>query len=163
MTITYCIECAAPLTKETDTKYTCPNGHFYWNNPHAAATIIVLHGNQFLASERGIEPNKGKYDFPGGFIEYGEEPVAAVRRELQEETGLTLEAEPVLLSCSVQPYQEGTSVVDLIYVTHNWSGEPKPQDDVSNLAWKPISFIDSDQFAWRYPGLTEKLRAFVKQ
>ena len=35
------------------------------------------------------------------------------------------------------------------------------KDDVDALEWKPIAFIDSPQFAWKYPQLVKKLRAFL--
>jgi len=41
-----------------------------------------------LLIERGGEPFRGCHALPGGFVEYGEDPDAAIRREIAEETGL---------------------------------------------------------------------------
>ena len=37
---------------------------------------------------RGIEPFTGKYAFPGGHVDYNEDPIKGCIRELEEETGL---------------------------------------------------------------------------
>ncbi len=161
MTIKFCQQCAALLTQKTVTQYDCPNGHSSWNNPHAAVTVAIVKDDQILFSKRAAEPNKGKYDMPGGFMEYGEDPIAAVKRETMEETGLTIHSLE-LIGASTHEYEPNSSTTDLIYVCKNWSGEPVAQDDVAELAWKPVEFIDSDEFAWEYPELSEKISHFLK-
>ena len=42
-----------------------------------------------LLITRGRDPFKGCYAFPGGFVDYGEDPKHAVIRELQEECSIT--------------------------------------------------------------------------
>ena len=47
-----------------------------------------------------IEPEKGRLDLPGGFVEVGEHPRDGLAREAREELGVELEVEetPVLLA-----------------------------------------------------------------
>ena len=75
MKLRYCTECAAPLTQRDATEYVCANGHEYWNEPHASVCVAVLRDGQVLLARRGIEPRKGKYVLPGGFVEFDETPL----------------------------------------------------------------------------------------
>ncbi len=158
MTIKFCIQCAAPLTKQTETAYICSNGHPFWNNPKPTASVLFLRNGKFLASKRAIEPFKGKYDIPGGFLEYGENAYAAAIREMQEETGVII-SDLSLLEVYNSEYQELITTCDVVFVAHTWEGEFIANDDAEELVWMPVESLDSDQFAWHYPGLVAKLSA----
>ncbi|GAX21888.1 hypothetical protein FisN_30Hu089 [Fistulifera solaris] len=58
--------------------------------PRAAVSVVVhcqwSSQNYYLLVQRGKEPAKGKWSFPGGKIEWGESTLAAAVRELREET-----------------------------------------------------------------------------
>lgn len=161
MNFAYCPNCGQQNTvqQEGTTGYHCVScGWHFWNNPKATVSVVFLKDGQVLVSERGIEPAKSKYDFPGGFLEYGENPVAGAIREVKEETGMVIN-EVILVDVFMHEYIPGTSAADIVYAVTSWQGEPKAQDDSAALAWKPMEFIDSDVFAWSYPGLVEKLKA----
>jgi 8-oxo-dGTP diphosphatase len=55
-------------------------------------SIAIFHDGRFLLVLRGREPAKGLHAFPGGRVQEGETDEEAVRRELAEETGLTVES-----------------------------------------------------------------------
>ena len=80
MKFRYCTECGAPLQQRDATEYVCANGHEYWNEPHASACVAVLRNGHVLLARRGIEPRKGRYVLPGGFVEFDETPYEAARR-----------------------------------------------------------------------------------
>lgn len=152
----YCPECKAELDRKDNTDYICANGHQLWNNPKAAVTAILHKDGQLLCSKRGVEPHKDKYDLPGGFVNYGERAIDAIKRELLEETGLELK-DAKLIDSYTHQYLEHTSVCDLIFLVNEWGGDMSAQDDVAELKWLPVSVIDQSDFAWHYPGLTAKL------
>ena len=69
-------------------------GQFCYRYPHPAVTtdcvIFGFNGErlQVLLVERGIEPYKGRWAFPGGFLRMDETAEEGALRELREETGL---------------------------------------------------------------------------
>ena len=85
-----------------------------------------------LIGRRKIEPRKGYWDLPGGFLEEGELPLDGLRREFLEETGL--EVEPVeWVGAYLDPY-DAAFVLGLTWVVQA-DGEPVAADDVEELAW----------------------------
>ena len=68
---------------------------YHYKYPHPAVTAdCVIFGFDglninVLLIQRGIEPFKGKWALPGGFVKMDESADEGARRELQEETGLT--------------------------------------------------------------------------
>ena len=156
MTFNFCPECAKPLTKKTNTEYTCKNGHTFWNNPKATVAVVIVDGDKVLVAKRGGEPNKGMYDLPGGFMEYGEDVFDAVKREIREETSMKVD-DLVIIGACTGIYLENESVCDLMVVARKWSGKPRASDDVAALEWKPFSFIDSPEFSPDYSGLVDIL------
>lgn len=60
----------------------------YGSGPFHAVDVIVKKGDRVLTIRRGGKPCRGAIAFPGGFIDPGEDPLTAARRELAEETSL---------------------------------------------------------------------------
>ena len=65
---------------------------YTYNYPHPAVTADCLvfartdEGMKLLLIQRKNEPCKGKWAFPGGFMDIDETTIDAARRELKEET-----------------------------------------------------------------------------
>ena len=62
----------------------------YPSRPIVGIGIVVIKGDSVLLCRRGKPPNIGSWTLPGGAQEVGETCEAAARRELAEETGLTV-------------------------------------------------------------------------
>jgi len=89
----YCIVCGTDLdTKkiEETKRVVCPAcGWIVYENPLPSAAAFIKNPDQkILLVKRGVEPGKGKWALPSGFIEIDETPERACLRELKEETGL---------------------------------------------------------------------------
>ena len=67
---------------------------YHYKYPHPCVTtdcvIFGFDGTKLnvLLIERGIEPFKGRWAFPGGFLKMDETALQGAKRELKEETGL---------------------------------------------------------------------------
>jgi 8-oxo-dGTP diphosphatase len=109
--------------------------------------IHVVAGALFDASGRVLiaqrPPGKhmaGGWEFPGGKVEQGEEPFAALKRELHEELGIDVhEAEPLIAYEHQHPHRR--VLLDLWVVTR-YSGEPQPLD-APVLQWVAVDELES--------------------
>lgn len=161
MKIHYCLECAEPLVKHDPTCYECANGHQYFNNPHTGTSIVFLKDDSVLLVKRRIQPHKGQLGFPGGFLEYGESPYDAAKREIKEETGVDL-TKLRLLEVNTTHYEENESACSIVFLAEEWHGEFHAADDAESIVWKPIDYITQGDMAWHYPGLAAKLKAIAR-
>jgi ADP-ribose pyrophosphatase YjhB (NUDIX family) len=60
--------------------------------PHVASAVaaVVVQNGKTLMVRRKRKPYKNTWTFPAGFIDFGEHPLEALRREVKEETGLNV-------------------------------------------------------------------------
>jgi ADP-ribose pyrophosphatase YjhB (NUDIX family) len=133
-----CPRCGAELHGDEATlRCDVCGSHYYAHSAPAAAAIVVDDDGRVLLARRARNPDAGKWDTPGGFLDEGEDPEEAIRRELREETGL--EVEPgSFLGAFVDSYGDGPeagTVLNLVWDATVVSGEMEPADDVSELAW----------------------------
>ena len=61
-----------------------------------AVTAVVFHEGKVLLARHTYGPGRGKLIIPGGFVEYGEMPEEAVRREYFEETKVLVEPRTII-------------------------------------------------------------------
>lgn len=104
----YCPRCSSSdFTESSPQSKRCGNcGFEYFMNASAAYVALIVNENdELLVLTRGREPAKGTLDLPGGFSEIGETAEEGVRREVLEETGLTVDKAKYLFSQpNVYPY-----------------------------------------------------------
>jgi ADP-ribose pyrophosphatase YjhB (NUDIX family) len=127
-----CPRCGAPLEHEPGRAH-CPGcGSAYYANSAPAVEGVLERDGRVLLSKRGIEPRRGYWDLPGGFLEEGEEPLEGLAREFREETGLEVEAIE-WLGTHLEPYDH-YYVLGLTWLVRA-DGEPHAADDVEELRW----------------------------
>jgi ADP-ribose pyrophosphatase YjhB (NUDIX family) len=97
-TLNYCSNCGASLrfgsiAGEDRDRLSCPEcGHIAYVNPRLVVTVLpVTETGRLVLLRRGIEPGKGRWAQPGGFLEIDETVHEAAIRETREETGLIIE------------------------------------------------------------------------
>lgn len=92
----FCSQCGAPvaLTVPGDDdrpRHVCPScGAIHYQNPKLVVGCIPVWEDRILMCRRDIQPRKGYWTLPAGFLENGETAAAGARRETFEETGTTV-------------------------------------------------------------------------
>ncbi len=145
-----CGEPVEPRVLEADhrPRLVCPNGHVTWRNPRiVVGTLPVERGRVFLA-RRGIEPARGLWSYPGGFLEIGEAAQEGARRETEEETELRIEVGR-LIGVYSRPY---AAVVTIIYEATVVGGRPAPAAETTEvrafspdeIPWDELAFTTTE-------------------
>jgi ADP-ribose pyrophosphatase YjhB (NUDIX family) len=137
----HCPRCAADLVRgvpdgDDEDRLMCRAcGLVLYQNPAPTASALVVDdAGRVMLARRGIEPFRGMWDAPGGFMRPGENGEEAARRELEEETGLEIAVGPVL-AILPDTYGEGTATLNIFYLARIVGGTPAPASDVSEIAW----------------------------
>ncbi len=115
-----------------------------------------------LLVRRGSEPFKGCWALPGGFVDEGERPVEAARRELAEETGVIWEGPMVPIGAFADPGRDPRGwTVSAAYLADLGLDRALvvPGDDAAEARWffadklpEPLAFDHSEMVAaalWR--------------
>ncbi len=127
----------------------CGRSWYRSSSPAVGATIV--RGGRALVTVRAGEPEKGRVDLPGGFLQVGEHAVDGIVREVREELGVEIEVAggPFLLEMHTYG-EDGGYVLPIGFRARIVSGEPNPTDDVANVRWISAEEIDDTDFAWEH-------------
>ena len=135
----YCHFCGARLTEkivEGHLRLYCNrcNAPLYENPVPATCLVVVDDRGRMLLVKRRVEPLKGFWCLPGGYMELGEAPEAAALRELEEETGLSGQIE-MLMGLTADPSADYDTILMAGYLVKQYSGTLKAGDDASDVAF----------------------------
>ncbi len=89
--------------------------------------------------QRGKDPSRGAWGFPGGHVEWGETAEAGAARELLEETGVTALPNEIIKTLNVLRRDDSGAVVTHYLLTavacDYVNGTPTPDDDADAARW----------------------------
>lgn len=102
-----------------------------------AAALVDPRGRVLVQQRPAGKALPGLWEFPGGKVEQGEAPEAALIRELAEELGVTVAPQALsTLTFASQPLADRHLLL-LLYLCRHWSGDPQP--------------LAADALAWHLP------------
>lgn len=148
MNFEFCPKCSSKFISQKDqTKLQCTDCKFiFYQNSKPTSSAIIVKENQVLLGRRSVEPSKGMWDIPGGFLEYGEHPEDGVKREALEETGLDVEIQD-MLGIFMDRYKHGDyeeATLNIAYIVNVRGGKEKPGDDLEELQWFSVDELPSE-------------------
>jgi len=147
----FCSECGHPTQQvipEGDNRQraVCTACHtIHYVNPRIIAGTLPMFENKMLLCKRAIEPRKGYWTLPAGFMEQGETLEVGAERETMEEAGIDITCGQLLASISV-PH---ISQVHIFFLTHMADANHAQSTseslevklfDIADIPWDEIAF-----------------------
>lgn len=112
---------------------TCPScGFVHFVDPKVAVGTVVVLAGRLLLVRRTMEPHRGRWSLPAGFLDAGEDPRAAAARETLEEAGVAIDVGELL---DVVAKPSGSATLFLVYRATYVGNEPRAGDDADAAAF----------------------------
>ena len=106
----------------------------------SAVALVDVDGRVLLAQRPAGKSMAGLWEFPGGKVEPGESPEAALIRELKEELGIdTWQSCLAPLTFASHAYDDFHLLMP-VFVCRKWEGTPQPKEG-QTLKWAPVNTL----------------------
>jgi 8-oxo-dGTP diphosphatase len=146
---------ASEPTRLVCTRQTC--GFIFYLDPKiAVGTVIRMPDERIVLVRRAIEPGYGKWVFPGGYVDRGEEITLAAVREAREESGLDVRIDRLI---NIYSYA-GRAPIVVVYAASWIAGELAVDDEGLEARTFEAGAVPWDELAFRSTrdALTEYFR-----
>lgn len=145
MTVQFCLRCGGGLREEWveeegRQRLVCQAcGFILYQNPKVVAGAIPYQDGRILLLRRKIEPARGKWTYPAGYVELAETVEEAAIRETLEEASLEISELSLL---NVYSYPE-SPVVTVVYLARIVGGDPRAGDEAQE-----VSLFSAEELPW---------------
>ncbi len=159
----YCPVCGGELNtvtlkKSEPARQVCSRCRFvFYLDPKVVACTLVDVQGKIVLLKRSIEPQRGHWVMPGGYVDRGEEVTAAAIRETREECGLDIRIQDLL---GVYSYPGNTQVV-VVYTAKSIAGQLLAGDETAEAGLFHPDEIPWDRLAFQ--STTDALRDYFKR
>ena len=159
----FCPSCGGPLNAQLlkagePERLVCGScGFVFYLDPKVAACTICMMDGGIVLLRRGIEPQRGKWVFPGGFVDRGEAVTAAAIRETLEEVNLRVSLAGILDAYSFP----GSEVVVVVYAADVVGGNLEARDESLEARAFPPEEIPWDELA--FESTRAALRDYIRR
>jgi ADP-ribose pyrophosphatase YjhB (NUDIX family) len=147
VTIRFCTACGAPTRYrrppgDDHERAVCGScGQVHYVNPKIVVGAVCAHGDRILLCRRAIEPRRGFWTIPAGFMEVGDTPEEGARREAVEEARASIRIDGLLAVYSIKRIDQ----VQLLYAASLLSPEVAPGEETLEVRlarWDEIPWDD---------------------
>lgn len=149
---------AKTLKPEEPDRLVCSKCDFvFYLDPKVVACSVVEMDGRIVLLKRAIDPQKGKWVLPGGYVDRGEEVKAAAVRETEEECGLKIRTKDLL---GLYSYPGRISVV-IVYVAEPSGGKLIVGDETAEVGLYSPESIPWDELAFQ--STIDALKDYLKK
>jgi len=149
------VEYRVPDDGDTRVRAVCPAcGTIHYVNPLLVVGTVPYLGEQVLLCLRAIEPRRGKWTLPAGFMELGETMAEGAARETAEEAGAEVEMGPLFSAMSIPRVGQ----VHVFYLARLLHGRFNPGAESLQARLFDESQVPWDELA--FPTVRETLRRY---
>jgi len=122
----------------------------FWQNSKPCTCVVLENDREeVLLCVRAHDPEKGKLDLPGGFLNWREHPHDAIHREIQEELGVEIEIVSFLGFVMDSYDNEEIATLNMPFYGRITHGIPTANDDVEAIHWLRLDEIDRSALAFQ--------------
>lgn len=123
----------------------CPDcGFINYENPLIVVGAVVQHGGKFMLCKRAINPRKGYWTIPAGYMELNETPMDGARREAYEEAYADIDIDSLLAVYTIPRISQVQMIYRASLVGTAFSAGPESEDvalfDWDDIPWEEIAF-----------------------
>jgi ADP-ribose pyrophosphatase YjhB (NUDIX family) len=120
-------------------------GYIAYENPKVVVGSVVEHGGRVLLCRRAIEPRRGFWTLPAGYMEHGETVEEGARREAWEEALARIDIDGILAVFSISRLGQVQVIFRAIFA--DGSADPpfaagEESLEVALFAWEQIPWPD---------------------
>lgn len=124
----------------------CQWTHYQHSHISTAAIIIDYQKNKVLLVQRAQDPHKGLWSLPAGFSNLGEHPGDTIKREVKEETGLTvIDLSFLEMNIALDDHRCPAQLIHYFHATVAGKISFNPNE---NLAVRWFSYDNLPKLAW---------------
>jgi len=146
----FCSQCGHAVTMrvppdDNRVRAVCENcGAVHYQNPRNVVGVLPVWQGRMLLCRRAIEPCRGKWTLPAGFMELGETTAQGALRETEEEAGAQIELGPLYTVIDVP----GVNQVHFFYLARVLSDVLAPGPETLEAAFFALDDIPWDALAF---------------
>lgn len=158
----FCSSCGQPVSRripegDDRPRYVCDScNSIHYQNPRIVVGAIPVFGQRILLCRRAIEPRRGFWTLPAGFMENGETTLEGACRETWEEARARIE-QPVLYRLFDLPH------INQVYMFYR--AEMPAPEFAAGAESEAVDLFEEEQIPWEelaFPVMTDVLRDFFE-